>query len=262
MNELIVRFPHLMIQIIKKMDNKGLVKSRKVTRTWQRFIDEGNYPWLRIVKIPTILRNSYLYLAADYGQIDMCEMISKSEGDENLFRNNVPFPYLIACHNGHVKIAEMLLMKLHELKIDLCRQSNNSIVLDQSESPKIGPLLKIMWLERGFATACLAGNINVVKMLIDKSVPLELDLADQSGYGHTGFHLACQGGNTNVVELLLDKSESVNFDLTAKDRHGHTGFQKAMNVNVINLIKSKMPFLVVEKTPGLKRYLDKLVVRK
>ena len=263
MNKLEVRFPHLMVQIIKKVDNKGLVKSRKVTRTWQKFIDEENYPWLRIVKIPTILRrNTYLYLAADYGQIDMCEMISKSEGDEKLFHNNVPYPYLIACHNGHVKIAEMLLMKLHELKIYFCRKANDSIVLDQSESPQIGPLLKIMWLETGFVTACHAGHINVVKMLIDKSVPLELDLADQSGYGHTGFHLACQGGNTNVVELLLDKSESVNFDLTAKDRHGHTGFQKAMNVNVINLIKSKMPCLVVEKPPGLKDHLDRLLVKK
>ena len=267
MNELIVRFPHLMIKIIKKMDNKGLVKSRKVTRTWQRFIDKGNYPWLRIVKIPTILKNTYLYLAADYGQIDMCEMILQTEGDENLFHNrvlgySVPFPYLIACHNGHVKIAEMLLMKLHELKIYFCRKANDSIVLDQSESPQIGPLLKIMWLEKGFATACLSGHINVVKMIIDKSVPLELDLADQSGFGHTGFHLACQGGNTNVVELLLDKSESVNFDLAAKDRHGHTGFQKAMNVNVINLIKSKMPCLVVEKPPGLKDHLDRLLVKK
>ena len=267
-----------MKQIIHKMDNRGLSKSRVVARTWKEFIDEGNYPWLRIVKIPTILENKnkqpktnkiyeYLYLAADYGQIDMCEMILQTEGDENLFHNSVlgdrvPYPYLIACHNGHLKIAEMLLKKLHELKIDLCRKSNNSILMDQSESPQIGPLLKIMWLETGFVTACHAGHINVVKMLIDKSVPLELDLADQSEYGHTGFHLACQGGNTKVVELLLDKSESVNFDLTAKDILGYTGFQKAMNLNVINLIKSKMPCLVVEKTLGLKRYLDKLVVRK
>ena len=144
----------------------------------------------------------------------------------------------------------MLLMNLHELKIDLCRKSNNSIVLDQSESPKIGPLLKIMWLESGFMTACHAGHINVVKMLIDKSVPLELDFADQNIFGHTRFHLACQGGHTNIVELLLDKSESVNFDLEAKDILGYTGFQKAMNVNVINLIKSRMPCLVVEKLPA------------
>ena len=76
MNELIVRFPHLMKQIIQKMDNKGLTKSRVVARTWQEFIDEGNYPWLRIVKIPMTPRDrmgiyKYLYLAADYGQIDV-----------------------------------------------------------------------------------------------------------------------------------------------------------------------------------------------
>ena len=227
----------------------GLLKSRVATRSWQEFIDEGNYPWLRIVNIPRILKYSistYLCRAAEFGQIDVCEMILKSEGDEYLFQiPNVPSPYYIACHYGHVKVAEMFLMKLHKLKIDLYRKANNIIILDQSETPKIGPLLKIMWLERGFMIACHEGHINIVQMIVDKSVPLELDLADQSIFGHTGFQFACEGGHTKVVELLLDKSESVNFDLAAKNIHGYTGFQRAKNVDVINLIKSKMPCLFV-----------------
>ena len=78
MRELILRFPHLMIQILKKTNNEGLAKSRKVTTTWKKFIDEENYPWLRIVKIPTILQMdstygipTYLHLAAEYGQNDV-----------------------------------------------------------------------------------------------------------------------------------------------------------------------------------------------
>ena len=101
--------------------------------------------------------------------------------------------------------------------------------------------------------ACSLGRINIVEMLIDKSVPLQLDLTATFS-GLTGFYLACRGGHTNVVELLLDKSESVNFDLTAKDkRYGETGYQMAeffKTTEVINLIKTNMPGLV--KLPSYK----------
>ena len=72
-----LRFPHLAEQILQKLDNQGLAKSRKVVQAWQKFIDERDYPWLRIVNIPTVLakRKTYLHLAAEHGQIDAFEMI-------------------------------------------------------------------------------------------------------------------------------------------------------------------------------------------
>ena len=57
MKDLILRFPHLMEQILQKLDNKSLVKSREVAKIWQEFVDETKYPWVRIVKIPTILKD-------------------------------------------------------------------------------------------------------------------------------------------------------------------------------------------------------------
>ena len=79
MEEIILRFPHLAEKIFEKLTNEGLAKSREVERLWQKFIDEKNYLWLRIVNIPTILQegNSYMHLAARYGQMDMFEMILK-----------------------------------------------------------------------------------------------------------------------------------------------------------------------------------------
>ena len=79
-NSMMTRFPHLAQQIFKKMGNRGLAKSREVTRTWLDFIDEENnlvYPWLRIVHIPTKLsgRNTYLHLASKRGQVDTFETI-------------------------------------------------------------------------------------------------------------------------------------------------------------------------------------------
>ena len=257
MNDLIVRFPHLMRQLVHKTDNKGLAKTREVARTWQKFIDEESYSWLRILNIPTILENfhTYLDLATAYGQIDTVEMILTSEGDENLFQDFSPF--LIACEKGHVKIAEMMLMKLYKVRID-CRKSKD-VLRDRPEPPKFGSFRKTKYGEQGFLTACCNGRINIVEMLIEKSVPLELDLTATFS-GLTGFYLACRGGHTNVVELLLDKSESVNFDLTARDSRGYTGFEKATSVDIINLIKTKMPCLVVENQ-GNHEMLDPSLLR-
>ena len=262
MNEFILRFPNLMKQIIHKMDNRGLSKSRVVARTWKEFIDEGNYPWLRIVKIPTRLKSgdTYLYLSAEYGQLGMFEWIleieSKSslrESDKNLLYENSSSSFLVACRFGRVEIAKMLQKKLHELKIDFMQEANavnwlhqNSILGDEPESLRFDPLLKTMYVERGFQLACRAGHSNIVEMLIFNSESLKFDLTVKTIFGHTGFHLACGAGHVNVVEMLMDKSKFINLDLNAKDIQGYTGFQLAVNrgiVDVIHLIQSKMPCL-------------------
>ena len=121
MDEVMSRFPYLMERILKIMDDKGLVKSRELSRRLQGFIDRREYPWLRIVKIPTRLKtgDTYLHLAAEYGQFGMFEWILEMESkvlqfgnwetDINLCYENSSSSFLVACRSGRVKIAEMLL---------------------------------------------------------------------------------------------------------------------------------------------------------
>ena len=264
MDEVMSRFPYLMERILKIMNNKGLVKGRELSRRLQGFIDRREYPWLRIVNIPTRLKigNTYLHLSAEYGQLGMFEWILEIESksplrgtDKNLLYENSSSSFLVACCFGRVEIAKMLLKTLDELKIDLIREANaiswlnpNSMLRDEPESLRFDPLLKIMYVERGFQLACRAGHINIVELLIDKSESLKVDLTAKNIFAQTGFHLACLLGHANVVEMLIDKSESLKFDLTAKDIEDKTGFQLAVirgNVDVINLVKSKMPCLVI-----------------
>ena len=40
MNDLMIRFPHLMEQILRKLDNESLVKSIGAARIWKYFIDD------------------------------------------------------------------------------------------------------------------------------------------------------------------------------------------------------------------------------
>ena len=79
-----LRFPHLPEQIFKVLDKENLFKCREVARSWQKIIDGRNYPWLRIVNIPTILQsgNTYLHLAAKTGQIQAFETVFNKEWNE------------------------------------------------------------------------------------------------------------------------------------------------------------------------------------
>ena len=84
--ELMLKFPHLPEMLFQKLDNKSLFKCREVARSWQSIIDRRNYPWLRIVNIPTILkgRNTYLHLAAGSGQINIFKTVLDEEVVENV----------------------------------------------------------------------------------------------------------------------------------------------------------------------------------
>merc|ERR1712008_361963 len=96
-------------------------KSRGVEKLWQKFIDEINYPWLRIVNIPTITQdgNTYMHLAAQCGQTDMFEVILDVEENKNPKNDGGETPFLVACRKGHLNIALILLTKADELQIDL-----------------------------------------------------------------------------------------------------------------------------------------------
>ena len=58
----ILRFPHLFEQIFEILDDECLTKSRVVSRSWKKVIDENNFPWIRIIKLPTVLSHGNTYL--------------------------------------------------------------------------------------------------------------------------------------------------------------------------------------------------------
>ena len=117
--DLIIRFPHLPENIFQKLGSESLFKIREVTRCWQNIIDGRNYPWLRIVNIPTILkeRNSYLHLAAKTGQIEGFKTALNQEEDKNIKNELGQTSFHLACVNCRPKIVN-LLMKSTDFEID------------------------------------------------------------------------------------------------------------------------------------------------
>ena len=255
MNKIILRFPHLMEQILQKLDNEGLAKSREVARSLQTFIDAKMYFWLHIVKIPTILKegNTYLHLAAKHGQIDMFKVIIESETDKDMSNDSGFTPFLVTCLAGCVNIAKMLIKKSYELKIDLCRKNRYGdtafhlaciggkselaeLIMKNSVKLKIDVNQMNFNSETAFSYACQFGHLEIVKMILDQLLnfkPVTVRLKTMNA--RYGFKLACSFGHINIVEMLLDKSEFCIRYLKAEDIN--TGFQKAFRAGYTDIVE-------------------------
>ena len=173
MRDLILRFPNVAEQIFQQLDNKSLAKCREVERLWQNFIDERNYPWLRIVNIPTVLRyrDTYMHLAAQCGQTDMFEIILDKEENKNPKNYYGQTPFIVACLRGRMNIVLILLKKYDELKIDLNIEDDDG------------------WT--AFHSACSNGHSEIAEMIMKNSSELKIDLNSKDHSGRTAFYLAC-----------------------------------------------------------------------
>jgi ankyrin repeat protein len=239
-----------MEQILQRLDNKDLAKSREITRLWQKCIDTRMYSWLRTVQIPTVLNegNTYLHLAAKYGQIDLFKVILDIEADKDLVNNNGLTPFHVACQYGWVKIAEMLIKKCDTLKIDLSRKSRCSntafhfaciggkyelaeLIMKNSGNLKIDINEKNVYNKTAFDKACENGHSEIVEMLM-KNLNLESSMM--------GYHLACTYGYTNIVKIFIDKAELLKLDLSP-------GFHKACCAGYTDIAQ-----ILIEKSEYLK----------
>ena len=209
MEQLILRFPHVTEQIFQQLENKDLAKCREVKKLWQKFIDERNYPWLRIVNIPTILRdgNTYMHLAALCGQLDIFEKIIIKEENKNAKNHRGETPFLVACRKGQLNIALILQKKADELRIDLNAKDNNG------------------WT--AFHLACERGHANVAEMFMENLVNLSIDPNAKTNEGQTAFHLACRWGQFYLAKIFMENSATLGINLNAKDIRGHTAFNLA-----------------------------------
>ena len=114
-----------------------------------------------------------------------------------------------ACCHGQPEIAELIMNKSSEFKIDLNNTDN--------------------WGRTGFHWACWSGEINIVEMIIDQSEALKIDLIIKDNEGKTGLQLA--QGRTVIYHPY---------------EYALTGRQKANDV--VDLIKFKKPSIFAVET--------------
>ena len=199
MDNLILRFPHVVEQIFEQLDDKSLVKCREVEKSWKKFIDERNYPWIRIVKIPTVLRYgcTYLHLATQTGQTKIFRFIIGEEDDKNPQDDSGQTPFHLCCNYGHSGIADIIMKESTKSNIDL----NAKDIIKG-------------WT--AFHLACNQGQAHIVKMLLKNSSQMKIDLNVRNNDGRTAFHCACVSRQSEIAEILLKNSVDLKIELTAE----------------------------------------------
>ena len=227
MNIVMLRFPHLAEQILQKLNNKGLAKSREVDCFWEQFIDERDYSWLRIVNIPTVLAkgNTYLHLATEHGHIDPFKMLLPFTASQTNDSGETPF--LIACSKGRMNIVAMLMKRYYKLKINLNKRDNDGVT--------------------GFHLACQNGHSDIAEMMMNNSSKLEINLNIKDKQGRTAFHLACMEGHSKIAEMIINKSSKLKIDLSTKNNEDSTAFHLACFHGRLEVAK-----LIMENSSRLK----------
>ena len=252
MQDLVLKFPHLPEQIFQKLDIESLFKCRAVTKSWQDIIDERNYPWLRIVTIPTILNegNTYLHLAAAVGQIEAFKTAVNEEENKNIKNEKGQTSFHLACMHGRSEIVQVLLENI-DPEININTKDNHSRLLDlvnifmenaaklSFDDHNIDINAKSYYGCTGFNLACQKGHSDVVKLLMENAVAFCIDLKAKDHSGKTAFLWACLFGNADVVKIIMENAANVNIDidLNAKDYYERTAFLSACEEGHTDVVK-------------------------
>ena len=69
------------------------------------------------------------------------------------------------------------------------------------------------------------GHIEVVKLLVQKSKSLNLDLNKANEDGDTPFHSACQEKHDAIIDFIIANSEEFDINLSARNENGSTGLE-------------------------------------
>ena len=156
MEEVLLRFSHLGERIFDLMDNKNLVNCRKVSQTWNSFIEDLKFPWIRIIKkhdenyIKYQIMTSY-HIKSQLKWKKMFQKTSVEDLREFAKRLLCPFPdisytfrfhsgmslFHSACKHGHLKILKVEMMTSVEFHVKAGKQffSNSGFT---SKTPQIG----------------------------------------------------------------------------------------------------------------------------
>ena len=80
----------------------------------------------------------------------------------------------------------------------------------------------------------------MVKIFMENSATLSIDLNAKDIIGQTAFHSACASGRFNVAKIFIENSANLSFDFNAYDNVGHTAFNWACSFGNINVVKMFM----------------------
>ena len=251
MDDLMLKCPHLPEQIFQKLDDSSLFKCREVLKSWKTLIDGKNYPWLRVVNIPTILKKKdrYLHLAAETGQIEAFKIASNKEKNINIKNRCGETSFHLACKKGRSMIVQFILKK-RGVQINSDTKNNQTIDLNV-KTKKLGIT--------GLGLACENGHYEVVNILMENATDLRISVNEKDNYKRTAVYLACMQGHSDVVKNFIQNKVAWNIDFKIEDKmveafltaciHGHSDVVKVFleNADTFGIDLNNLEDINIEK---------------
>lgn len=173
----------------------------------------------------TLNKETPLHLAAERGQLQVCNILLELKSDANALDNHGQTPLLLAAQNDHSEIVKLFLRHKPEL-VSLANKD-------------------------GFNCAHIAamkGSVGVIKELMKFNKTLITSAKTKSGC--TPLHLAAEGGHGDVVQVLLQAGASA----SEENADGYTPIHLAAvhgHVSVLQALNNAVSWRIVSKKLGI-----------
>ncbi|MCK4935754.1 MAG: ankyrin repeat domain-containing protein [Elusimicrobiales bacterium] len=181
-----------------------------------------------------------LHIACFKGHLEIVKLLLENGAAINAKDEKNPTPLHVASIQGHTKIAKLLI----ENKADMGDKASYNLTHLKStcEKNKAGPENFLhsdssdINNQKGtpLYMACIEGNLEIVKLLIEKGSYIET----KGENNNTLLHIACNCGYLGIVKLLIEKGININ----AKDNNNITPLLNASNhghTEIVKLLLSK-----------------------
>lgn len=209
MEEVISRFPDLGELVFLSVDEESLENCKNVSTLWKKLIENPSHKfrWIKIIK--------------DYEErVYLKEFVCGSQNWSKLkIKDLKEFVMRLEEKKNHLDIEEIFLEKYEALNVKLIKGCYGNTAL--------------IW-------ACMMGQLEIARILFQKSAVFDIDPNAKNPSGMTAFHYACVLGKLKIVDMMI----KFNVDLTIKTKNGLTGFQFAERKgreDIVNLIKRSLP---------------------
>ena len=177
LDEMMLRFPHIVQDIFEELDNKSLKKCRIVSRTCCGFIDNQKFYWIRKIQNCVDMKK----FQQQWHQVLKC---TPTEDVKEMFEG--------------LNIFWNMILKGKQKN---CKCSSLHIIAVQRYDAKWGPS---PWSPLHIAAE--QGNLEFSKYIIEKTN----DPNPKGENGITALHLASHNGYQKICELIIDNLEDKN----------------------------------------------------
>ena len=228
MEEILKRFPQIGEKILLNLDDENLQNCKRVNMAWKYFIEDPSQKLLCIRIVKGYEKHTHIqkYISAhgDWNELkcgELGEFIKEIKRTKNKY------------------LMELLFLEKYEIiGTKLNAYDDRGLAILHWYTNEINNRI---WEDINYPKAI---KNQVAEKLITKLFEYNIDINAKQKYNcnSTALHLACLDGNTEVVRIMIDMADATNLDFNAKCLRT-TGLQFAMLKNhheIIDIINAKL----------------------